>query len=303
MAGSFGYFHIGHRKLLDEAYKTGLKIVVGLTSDQYTSRTKRYKMPVYSERNKAISKYLDSIHADYEVRELGNNQGDAIDNSDYAVIVASRETEKNVRDINVKRIQKGLKPVEIRLVDTVLAQDLFPISSRRIASGEIDSEGRRINPISVAFLVPQSMSSSVTPPVMEALFHESPFLLKSGFIDFFPQHPDTSRAMSENLEDRDFVICLFLKHTYGMDTGRHYVSIVCRILDRYGVTTEGSSGSTEITDSIYMKILKGGSEFLQEYSFFHDYLCKMSVDASQSAIIPRKHFWDYGYTNYFSAQP
>ena len=57
VAGSFGYFHIGHRKLLDEAYKTGLKIVVGLTSDQYTSRTKRYKMPVYSERNKAISKY------------------------------------------------------------------------------------------------------------------------------------------------------------------------------------------------------------------------------------------------------
>ena len=260
-------------------------------------------MPVYSERNKAISKYLDSLHADYEVRELGNTQGDAIDNSDYAVIVASRETEKNVRDINVKRIQNGLKPVEIRLVDTVLAQDLFPISSRRIASGEIDTEGKRLTEMSVSLLRPEWLESETVEHILKKIFGETKIKLKSENIQTFPEHSKTSEMMASFLKDLDYSIALFMKHSYRMDTGRHYISMQCRMLDRYGLMTEGSSGELELWDSLYQSLIEENFNILKDSKIISVQIPYMLLESMNHAVFPRVNLWEYGFTHYFMSQP
>ena len=260
-------------------------------------------MPVYSERNKAISKYLDSLHADYEVRELGNTQGDAIDNSDYAGILASRETEKNVRDINVKRIQNGLKPVEIRLVDTVLAQDLFPISSRRIASGEIDTEGKRLTEMSVSLLRPEWLDSETVEHILKKIFGETKIKLKSENIQTFPEHSKTSEMMASFLKDLDYSIALFMKHSYRMDTGRHYTSMQCRMLDRYGLITEGSSGELELWDSLYHSIMDENFSIFKDSKIISMQIPYMLLESINNAVFPRVNLWEYGFTHYFMSQP
>ncbi|MEM1550680.1 MAG: hypothetical protein QXR13_01955, partial [Candidatus Bathyarchaeia archaeon] len=54
----------------------------------------------------------------------------------------SRETEARAEEINVLRRKRGLRPVEIIVIDMVLAEDQIPISTTRIKRGEINHEGR-----------------------------------------------------------------------------------------------------------------------------------------------------------------
>lgn len=303
VAGSFGFFHRGHEKLLDEAIRTGLKIIVGLTSDQYTSRTKRYQIPPYTEREEGIRQYLSSKGADFTIMELGNTMGDAPFNAEYGAVVASRETEKNVLDLNVKRLKNGINSMEIRLVDTQMADDLFPISSRRIASGEIDRDGRRLSVLKISLHVPGWVKVESAGPLLKHFFGETHLDITVEKIESFPQHSNTSRILINSLKDRDYAISIFMKHSYRMDTGRHYISSVCRILDRYGLMTEGASGEVEIWDSIYSSIMEGNSGIFNDESAFSELIPHMMLESMTNAVFPRKNPWQYGYTHYFSAQP
>ncbi len=303
VAGSFGFFHRGHEKLLDEAVGTGFKVIVGLTSDQYTSKTKRYQIPSYAKREKDIMQYLTSKKADFTIMELGNTMGDAPFNPNYGAVVASRETEKNVLDINAKRLKNGVSPMEIRLVDTIMADDLFPISSRRIASGEIDRDGRRLSILKISIHMPVWLKLESAGSLLKNFFGKTLLDLTTDQIDSFPQHSDTSRILISSLRDGDYSISIFMKHSYRMDTGRHYISAVSRILDRYGLMTEGTSGEVEIWDSIYSSIMEGNPDIFSEEGTFFKLIPHMMLESMTNAVFPRLNPWQYGYTHYFSAQP
>ena len=303
VAGSFGFFHRGHEKLLDEAIETGLKVIVGLTSDQYTSRTKRYQIPPYTKREESIRKYLSSKGADFIIMELGNTMGDAPFNAEYGAVVASRETEKNVLDLNIKRLKNGINPMEIRIVDTEMADDLFPISSRRIAAGEIDRDGRRLSGLKISIHVPEWVKLESVVSLLKNLFGETTLDITADKIETFPPHSQTSHLLISSLKDMDYAISIFMKHSFRMDTGRHYISAVCRILDRYGLMTEGTSGEVEIWDSIYRSIMEGNSGIFNDESSFSELIPHMMLESLANAVFPRKNPWQYGYTHYFSAQP
>jgi pantetheine-phosphate adenylyltransferase len=53
----------------------------------------------------------------------------------------SKETEPRAHEINEKRRSKGRPPLEIVVIDMILSEDYFPISSTRIWLREIDHEG------------------------------------------------------------------------------------------------------------------------------------------------------------------
>ena len=59
-------------------------------------------------------------------------------------LVASPETGKRVDLANKLRAQRGFPPLQLAIVDWVVAEDGRPISSTRIKKGEIDMEGRLI---------------------------------------------------------------------------------------------------------------------------------------------------------------
>ena len=75
--------------------------------------------------------------------------GPADDLPDLDVIVVSAERYPVAVALNEARAAKGLRPLEIRAVPMVLAQDGLPIASRRIRAGVIDRDGRRLTAVRV----------------------------------------------------------------------------------------------------------------------------------------------------------
>jgi pantetheine-phosphate adenylyltransferase len=59
-------------------------------------------------------------------------------------LVASPETGKRVELANRLREKRGFPPLELVVVDWVVADDGKPISSSRIRNGEIDAEGKLV---------------------------------------------------------------------------------------------------------------------------------------------------------------
>ena len=77
----------------------------------------------------------------YTIFALTDYFGQGVFREDMEALVASRETVQRVEIANRVREERGLKPLETVVIDTVLADDGKPLSSTRIRKGEIDVEG------------------------------------------------------------------------------------------------------------------------------------------------------------------
>lgn len=146
LGGTFDPIHDGHRALFDRAFALG-DVTVGLTNDELAPRTRDEDRPIrpYDARRAALDAELASLASatdrSYEIRELVEPTGVATHES-FDVLVVSPETETGGHRINELRRENGRPPLEIEVVDHVLAADGEPISSTRIVRGEIDDHGR-----------------------------------------------------------------------------------------------------------------------------------------------------------------
>ncbi len=149
LGGTFHPFHAGHAALLEAAASRASALFVGVTVGGLAKRER--VMASLEERIAAVEHHLDAIGfvGERTVRALDTPEGPAA-SEDYDVIVVSPETVKGAARINDKRQARGLKALEVVVVPHVLAQDLLPISSTRIAQGDIDAYGQRLTPVRVA---------------------------------------------------------------------------------------------------------------------------------------------------------
>jgi pantetheine-phosphate adenylyltransferase len=143
VGGTFDPIHDGHLALLRKAFALGKDgtVVIGLTSDGMARhRTRPVKDYEVRQRNlkETLRKELGKV--DFEVEKICDDYGSAI-TDDYDYIVVSPETEPVAQIINGIREKRGLKPINVTIVQYWLAKDQIPISSTRIARGEIDSHG------------------------------------------------------------------------------------------------------------------------------------------------------------------
>jgi pantetheine-phosphate adenylyltransferase len=83
------------------------------------------------------SKVMDRV----VITPINDPYGPALIDEEIEVLVVSRETAIRAREINRLRREKGLKPLKIRVIEMVLADDGAPISTTRIRKGEINQEG------------------------------------------------------------------------------------------------------------------------------------------------------------------
>ncbi len=145
LGGTFDPVHDGHRALFDRAFQLG-DVTVGLTSDELAPQTRDEDRPIrpYDSRFGALDSelagYAEEHGRAYEIRRLEEPTGIAT-RADFDVLVVSPETEAGGRRINDLRRRHGREPLEIEVVDHVLAEDGDPISSTRIVRGEIDEHG------------------------------------------------------------------------------------------------------------------------------------------------------------------
>jgi pantetheine-phosphate adenylyltransferase len=142
VGGTFYPLHDGHKALLKKACElsNGGGLLIGLTSDKM-AKSKSHKVDDYRTRYDAITGFIVAQGIKPEIIKLDDPYGPTL-HDDFDFIVVSPETHPTALKINEIRREKGLKPIEIVLVDYVLADDGLPISSSRISRGEIDEHGK-----------------------------------------------------------------------------------------------------------------------------------------------------------------
>lgn len=143
VGGTFDHVHKGHRALISRAFEKGRKVYVGVTSDEFLRASGKKVSRDYTERRARLISYIDSRYPgrDYEVTKLEKSFGPGMFTSGIEAIAVSTETAPRVAAANEARRKLGLTDLKIEIVPMVMAEDKDRISSTRIRSGEIDSDG------------------------------------------------------------------------------------------------------------------------------------------------------------------
>jgi len=153
VAGTFGPIHDGHRALFREALERGDDgVVVGVSSDRFARESRRpdpRPIPPYDERERRVEATLaalDEWGREVIVRKFTDEYGFADDDPTLDALVVSPETDDAVAEINRRREERGLDPLEPIVVPYEYAADGERISSTRIVEGEIDEHGNVLDP-------------------------------------------------------------------------------------------------------------------------------------------------------------
>jgi pantetheine-phosphate adenylyltransferase len=142
--GTFDRFHIGHKFFLLTGLEKGRKALVGITSKNYLKKWKPKNGEIFSfkKRKRDLKNFLSNFGFNFELFKIGDPFGVALQRG--KAILVSKDTKKRAEEINKERRKRGLKPLKIVKVKTILAKDGKEISSSRIRNGEIDQNGRII---------------------------------------------------------------------------------------------------------------------------------------------------------------
>ncbi|WP_324760820.1 phosphopantetheine adenylyltransferase [Haloarcula sp. GH36] len=160
LGGTFTPIHNGHRALLHKAFQTASHdgpgaghVVVGLTGTELARQTRSDPehadmLGSFADRHDALEAELDRIGAAYtssfEIVELSSPLGPAAVRSDLDALIVSPEAKAQRRayELNERRVESDLDPLEIHTPPFIVAEDGRRISSTRVRNGEIDVHGR-----------------------------------------------------------------------------------------------------------------------------------------------------------------
>jgi pantetheine-phosphate adenylyltransferase len=145
VGGTFDKLHKGHKKLLEFSFKIGEKVLIGLSSDELVKKLQKpHEVASYTEREKNLISFLKEkgFINRFEIIPLKDRYGITLIHPNLEALITGEENKVIAEKINEERIKKGLKPLEIFYVKTVLAEDNKPISSTRIRKGEINENGK-----------------------------------------------------------------------------------------------------------------------------------------------------------------
>ena len=139
VGGTFDKFHDGHKKLLATAFELGEEVEIGVTSNAFGGL--KGDIDSCEDRMRCLKEFFKD-RLNYTVMVLDDAYGTTVFDDEFDAIVVSEETEPNAIKINEIRKSKGMNPLDIIVINFVLAVDDVPISSTRIRAGEIDKKGR-----------------------------------------------------------------------------------------------------------------------------------------------------------------
>ncbi len=147
LGGTFDQFHVGHAALLARAFYVGRDVSIGLTTAEFLrEHPKPYprRIQPYSVRRRSLVRWIRAHYPGraFRVVPLANPFGRSTEPG-FDVLVVSADTRAGGRAVNAERRRLGRPQLPIDVVPVVLADDLEPVSSRRIRAGEIDRRGHR----------------------------------------------------------------------------------------------------------------------------------------------------------------
>lgn len=266
VGGTFSRMHNGHRALLKAAIDTGKHVIIGLTTDNYTKGNKDYPLIPYSRREKAVRRFMDRYSDNYEIAPLDSRRGNSDTIPEYDCIVVSPETERSAMEINNRRVAKGLDPMRVIVIPYVLAEDLFPVSSSRILSGEITPGGRRIKPVRISVSTGNDLKMDAVKRYL------SRFMKNSSFRKFTeyelpteqPFGDDTAKLATQRamkgLDDFDYSIGIESGIIFNPMNSAYFDFHYCSVIDRYGRITVGVSSGFQVPENLIALTKRGKTE-------------------------------------------
>ncbi len=179
LGGTFDHLHVGHAALLAAAFRAGRRVSVGVTTDDYLAahpKPDRERLQSFATRRAALARFLAARYGRRRWRlvPLADRFGRSVE-AGVDVLVVSAETVEGGAAVNAERRRRGSPAVPLVVVPLVLADDLVPVSARRIRSGEIDREGRRRSPIRVGVATDEPGILPELAPALRAAFPRGRF--------------------------------------------------------------------------------------------------------------------------------
>jgi len=147
MGGTFDVIHKGHITLLSEAFSISVKVIIGLTSNEWASKKGKDLLNDFDKRLEKLVKVIEKNfpNTSFEISKLDNDFGPAVLEKKVQALVVSDETSNQGEVLNLLRKQKNLPPVDVVVVPMVLAKDGNRISTTRIKNQEIDYDGNLLS--------------------------------------------------------------------------------------------------------------------------------------------------------------
>ncbi len=147
MGGTFDVIHKGHITLLSEAFSISVKVIIGLTSNEWASKKGKDLLNDFDKRLEKLVKVIEKNfpNTSFEISKLDNDFGPAVLEKKVQALVVSDETSNQGEVLNLLRKQKNLPPVDVVVVPMVLAKDGNKISTSRIKNQEIDYDGNLLS--------------------------------------------------------------------------------------------------------------------------------------------------------------
>jgi pantetheine-phosphate adenylyltransferase len=160
LGGTFTPIHNGHRALFHKAFQTASHdgegdghVIVSLASTALARQTRSDPahaelLGPYPERREHLDTELartsGAYSASYEIVRLEDTHGLAATRADVDALVVSPEAKAQRRayELNQRRIDDDLRPLEVHTPPFIIAEDGIRISSTRIRDGDIDVHGR-----------------------------------------------------------------------------------------------------------------------------------------------------------------
>ena len=145
LGGTFDRFHAGHERLISAAFRSGERVLIGVSSDRFVrTLDKRHSVEPYSSRVRNLRHFLRSRgwSPRATIAPLNDPYGPAARRRDLEAIVVTPETFSSAKKLNQLRKSKALSVLKIYRVQLSRAEDGKPISSTRIRGGKIDRRGK-----------------------------------------------------------------------------------------------------------------------------------------------------------------
>ena len=261
VGGTFELLHKGHRELLKKAFELGDFVLIGITADGF----KKGCSVNFENRKKKVEDFIKGFSKPYKIVKIYDKYGPTL-KEDFDIIVVSPETFKTAEEINELREKKGMKKMEIVKIPLFYAEDLLPISSRRIREGEIDENGKRLMPLKVNVGSTNPSKIRAVRRVFEDIF---PFEIEIKGIsvdsNVSPQPLDDetvkgaiNRAKNA-LQDADYAVGIEAGLFWNEEIKEYFDKAFCAILDKYGNFTYGYSGGFTYPPRV-IEMVKDGME-------------------------------------------
>ena len=157
LGGTFDHLHVGHHALLATAFRVGREVGIGLTTDRFVADHPKPlpgRIQSFSVRRGALTRWIrrNFPRRTWWIVPIETPFGRSVEPGVDALVV-SPETLAGGRAVNRERRRLGRAPLELVRVPLALADDLDPVSSRRVRSGAIRADGRRSSLIRVCIVV------------------------------------------------------------------------------------------------------------------------------------------------------